>query len=128
MKIWVARRSPNVNTYPNRFDTTVAGGVSAEESLFETVIHEADEEASLPANLLRSGVRSCGVLAYISVTSEAGIGANGLVVPDTVILDDLENSPGVVPKPRDDEVKVFYLMDVEEVRGALAAEEFKTNS
>jgi hypothetical protein len=83
MKIWVARRSPDVKTSPNKLDTTVAGGVRADESPFETIVHEADEEASSSTGLLRSDVRSCGSLTYMGVTGDLDIGENGLVVPDT---------------------------------------------
>jgi len=127
MKIWVPRRSAQVKTYPNLLDTTVAGGVRAGESPFETIVHEADEEASLPADLVRRDAYSCGVLTYMSTTSKDFGGEHGLVIPDTVYIYDIELIEEVVPKPRDDEVKEFYLMSVDEVKKALAAAEFKTN-
>ena len=127
MKIWVPRRNPNMKSYPNKLDTTVAGGVRADESPFEAIIHEADEEATLPAQLLRRDVRSCGALTYISTTGDADIGENDLVIPDIVYVYDIELNEDVVPKPKDDEVKEFYFMTVDEVKEALATGEFKTN-
>lgn len=127
MKIWVPRRSPNVKSFPNMLDTTVAGGIRAGDSPFETIIHEADEEASLPADLLRHEVVSSGTLTYISTTGENDIGETGLVVPDIVYVYDIELKEDVVPKPRDDEVKGFYLMSIEEFKKCLAESEFKTN-
>lgn len=53
MKIWVPRRSQNVGTWKGMLDSTVAGGVAADESPFENIIREAAEEASLPASTLR---------------------------------------------------------------------------
>jgi 8-oxo-dGTP pyrophosphatase MutT (NUDIX family) len=128
LKIWVPRRSPHLKTYPDKLDTTVAGGVKADESPFETIIHEAEEEASLPTDLLRRDVRSTGVLTYMSTSGENENGESGLVKPDAIYVYDIELSEGVVPRPGDDEVKEFYLMGVKEVKNALAAAEFKTNS
>jgi 8-oxo-dGTP pyrophosphatase MutT (NUDIX family) len=115
MKIWVPRRSAQMKTYPNILDTTVTGGVRAGESPFEETVHELDEEASLPADLVRRDVRSCGVLTYMSTTSKGFGGEHGLVVPDTVYLYDIEFSEEVVPESRDDEANEFYLMSVDEV-------------
>ncbi|KAF2120674.1 NUDIX hydrolase domain-like protein [Lophiotrema nucula] len=127
MKIWVPRRSAHLFTYPNMLDTTVAGGVRAEESPFECILHEADEEASLQADLVREHTRACGVLTYVA-QSDAQNGENyGCMVPDCLYVYDIELPAGVVPKPRDEEVKEFYLWDVERVKEALVKDEFKTN-
>lgn len=62
LKIWVPRRSPTISTYPNKLDSTVAGGICAEDTPFETIVREADEEASLPEGLARRDIRPTGVL------------------------------------------------------------------
>lgn len=41
---------------------------------------------------------------------------------------DVELAEDVVPEPHADEVKEFYLLTVDEVKAALARNEFKTNS
>lgn len=128
MKIWVPRRSPHMFTYPNKLDTTVAGGVPAHQSPFENIIQEADEEASLPADLIKRDVRAAGVLTYMSVFDAEANGNEGRVVGDTVFVYDLEVGRDVVPVPKDGEVKEFSLMSVGEVKEALARGEFKTNS
>lgn len=128
LKIWVPRRSPHLKTYPNKLDTTVAGGVKADESPFETIIHEAEEEASLPADILHRDVRSCGVLTYMSISGADELGEQGLAKPDVIYVYDVELREDIVPKPGDDEVKEFYYMSVDEVKKYLAAAEFKTNS
>jgi 8-oxo-dGTP pyrophosphatase MutT (NUDIX family) len=127
MKIWVPRRAPNLFTYPNMLDTTVAGGVKAEQSPWECIIQEADEEASLSESLVRSQARSSGVLTYLANTSHGDGGEHGLMVPDCLYVFDLEVAEDVVPKPRDGEVKEFYLWDVGRVKEALSQAEFKTN-
>jgi len=94
MKIWVARRSSTIITYPNMLDSTVAGGVSAGYTPFETIIREADEEASFPEDLVRGNIRSVEVLTYMTLLEE------GQVKPDmcsTVRLG--RRRRDVVPKP-----------------------------
>jgi 8-oxo-dGTP pyrophosphatase MutT (NUDIX family) len=124
MKIWVPRRSAHLYTYPNMLDTTVAGGVKADESPFECIVHEADEEASLPEDLVRSRARACGAITYVAAKdTEDG----KLMAPDCLYVYDLEVDEGVIPRPRDDEVKEFYLWDLAQVMEALVKGEFKPN-
>ncbi|KAF2803198.1 uncharacterized protein BDZ99DRAFT_427763 [Mytilinidion resinicola] len=127
MKIWVPRRAPNLFTYPNKLDTTVAGGVKAEHSPWECIVQEADEEASLPESLVRSQARSTGVLTYLAKSGQGDGGEFGLMVPDCIYVFDLEVAEDVICKPKDGEVKEFYLWDVESVKAALSKAEFKTN-
>ncbi|KAH7013425.1 NUDIX hydrolase domain-like protein [Ilyonectria destructans] len=128
LKIWVPRRSPTISTFPNKLDSTVAGGISAEDTPFETIIREAEEEASLTEDLTRRDVLSAGVLTYITLLEQGQGEVGGLIKPDMVYVYDLEVSEDVIPKPHDDEVKEFYLMTPDEIKTALLRKEFKTNS
>lgn len=128
IRVWVPRRSSTLFTYPNCLDTTVAGGVTTGEDPLSCVIREAAEEASLPEDLVRAHARSCGVLSYIGLNDARGSGEKGLVTPDLIYVFDLEVDEDVMLKPRDDEVKEFYLWDVVKVKQELAKGEFKTNS
>ncbi|KAH6659836.1 NUDIX hydrolase domain-like protein [Truncatella angustata] len=127
LKIWVSRRSRQMVTWPGKLDTTVAGGVRAEESPFECIVHEADEEASLPESFVRKHARPVGVITYVAESAADSGGELGLCVPDVLFCYDLEVTKDVIPKPHDDEVEAFYLMSTEEVKEALLREEFKTN-
>ena len=130
LKIWVPVRSANVHTYPNMLDTTVAGGVRADQSAFECVVQEADEEASLPDDLVRRKAKACGVLTYMSETTRTGQGIDaetGLASPDAIYVHDLEVGPEVMPRPHDDEVKEFNLMGVDEIKEAMFRGDFKAN-
>jgi 8-oxo-dGTP pyrophosphatase MutT (NUDIX family) len=127
MKIWVPRRSSSLFTYPGYLDTTVAGGVTAGESPFECIVREAEEEASIPEDLVRREARPTGLLSYIRLNDERGGGELGLIAPDILHVYDLEVAEDMQCRPHDDEVKEFYLMTVDEVRQALLNEEFKTN-
>jgi len=117
MKIWVPRRSPTIATYPNKLDSTVAGGVSAGTTPFETIVREAEEEASLPGSLVRRDIQPTGVLTYVTLLRKGQGEFGGLVKPDMVHVYDMEVAEDVIPKPHDDEVKE-----------ALLRKEFKTNS
>ncbi|KAI1079481.1 NUDIX domain-containing protein [Whalleya microplaca] len=127
LKIWVPRRSAHLFTWPGKLDTTVAGGVRAEESPFECIIHEADEEASLPESFVREHAVPCGAVTYICKSEKTSGGELELMVPDILYVYDLEVGEDVVPKPHDDEVEAFYLWDVDQVKAALFRGEFKTN-
>lgn len=128
MKLWIPRRAAHLYTSPGMLDSTVAGGIKAGDSPLDTIVHEADEEASLPEALVRERVRSVGVLTYISVTGADFPGEKGLVVPDIIYVHDLELPGDVVPRPNDDEVEQFYCMTVGEVQKALLGGEFKPDS
>ena len=128
MKIWVPRRNANMFTYPNKLDTTVAGGVAATETPLENIIREAQEEASLPENLIKNNIRATGVLTYMSYFSGIPNGKEPYICPDIVYVYDMEVGANVTPVPEDGEVKEFYLMGVNEIKEALSRAEFKTNS
>ena len=125
LRVWVSRRSPHIFMFPGMLDSTVAGGVRLAESPFECIVHEADEEASLPEELIRKGVQSCGMLSYIGMSDQRCKGEQGLMMPDLIYVFDIELNEGVVPKPRDDEVQDFDLWEVERVKRALFRSEFK---
>jgi 8-oxo-dGTP pyrophosphatase MutT (NUDIX family) len=128
MKIWVPRRSPHLFTYPNCLDTTVAGGVAFGEGPFECIVREAEEEASLPEDLIRKQVVHCGCISYVGLNDRGGEGETGLIAPDIMYVYDLEIPQDMVCKQNDEEVKEFYLMTIDEVKQGLARAEFKTNS
>ncbi|KAH9210229.1 NUDIX domain-containing protein [Leptodontidium sp. 2 PMI_412] len=122
LKIWIARRSAHLFTYPNKLDTAVAGGIKAEHSPLECIVAEADEEASLPADFVRKNTRATGTISYVTKNTNTG-----LIHPNVLYIFDLELPPAMIPKPRDDEVSEFYLLSVEEVKQAMLRQEFKPN-
>nr|POF01031.1 uncharacterized protein CFP56_20979 [Quercus suber] len=127
-KLWIARRSKHLYSYPNMLDTTVAGGIKSGVSPLETIVEEAHEEASLPGDFIRSQVRSRGVISHMSVTKEDFAGEQGLVVPDYIYVYDVEIPSQLKPDPNDDEVSAFYLKTISEVQMALLRQEFKPDS
>ncbi|CAG8468218.1 25145_t:CDS:2 [Gigaspora rosea] len=55
-KMWIAKRSKTKTTWPGYLDNTVAGGITYMLSASETVVKEAMEEASLPAEIAEKAV------------------------------------------------------------------------
>ncbi|OLN86988.1 hypothetical protein CCHL11_04609 [Colletotrichum chlorophyti] len=121
-KIWVPRRSAHLFTFPNLLDTTVAGGVKADDSPFDCILAEASEEASLDAGYVKENARAVGAVTYVSLNK-----LKGTFFPTVLYVYDLELPPSVKPVPGDDEVSGFELMTVSEVKEAMVGEQFKPN-
>ncbi|KAK7715776.1 hypothetical protein SLS57_006781 [Botryosphaeria dothidea] len=126
-KFWVPRRAKTKQTYGGMLDNTVAGGLAAGEAPSAALEREAQEEASLPAELVRARARAVGNVSYFLVRDERAGGETGLLQPESQYVYDLELPADVVPKPNDDEVESFALLSTEEVQTALKAGEFKPN-
>ncbi|KUI59017.1 hypothetical protein VP1G_06243 [Cytospora mali] len=122
LRIWVARRGADLHTYPGMLDTTVAGGVKAEDTPLGCILAESDEEASLPYDYVQRRIVPAGVVTYVTQSKKTG-----QVLPSILYVYDLELEEGRVPQPKDGEVEGFYLMTVEEVTKAMMSGEFKPN-
>lgn len=122
LRIWVARRGADLHTYPGMLDTTVAGGVKAEDTPLGCILAESDEEASLPYDYVQRHVVPTGVVTYVTQSRKTG-----QILPTILYVYDLELEEGMVALPKDGEVEGFYLMTVEEVTKAMMRGEFKPN-
>ncbi|KAF2501287.1 hypothetical protein BU16DRAFT_500289 [Lophium mytilinum] len=128
MKIWVPRRAPTLFSFPNLLDSAVGGGIRADESPFEAMTHEAEEEASLTGNFLTENVRSCGALTYMSATDAPNGYEIGLMIPEVAYLYELEVPGDTILKPNDNEVGKYNLWDTTKVAEELKADQFKPSS
>lgn len=122
LKIWVPKRSAHLFTYPNLLDTTVAGGVKAEDSPFDCIVAEASEEASLPVDFVKDNARAVGAVTYCSMNKQ-----KGTFSPTVLYVYDIELPESIKPVPGDDEVSGFELMTVSQVENAMLEEQFKPN-
>ncbi|EFY99349.1 NUDIX domain protein [Metarhizium robertsii] len=122
LKIWVAKRSPKLFTYPGMLDSTVAGGVKADNSPLDCILAEATEEASLPADLVARLVRSVGVLTLANRNPRTELHHS-----EVLYVYDMELEEDIVPTPQDGEVEEFVLMDCAELRHRMLNGEFKPN-
>lgn len=122
LRIWVARRGADLHTYPGMLDTTVAGGVKADDTPLGCILAESDEEASLAYDYVQRHVVPTGVVTYVTQSKKTG-----QVLPTILYVYDLELEAGMVPQPKDGEVEGFYLLGVEEITGKMMSGEFKPN-
>lgn len=127
LKIWVPRRAKTKQTYSGMLDNTVAGGISTGEQPFECLVREAQEEASLPEDIVRPGAKASGTVTYFHVRDSRAGGESGLCQPECQFVYDLEISDSVIPQPGDNEAEDFRLLTVAEVQKAMADGEFKPN-
>jgi 8-oxo-dGTP pyrophosphatase MutT (NUDIX family) len=83
--------------------------------ILDTLVKEADEEASLPADFVRANAVAAGAVSYFYVRESSAGGEEGLLQPEVQYVYDLPLPEDVVPKPNDDEVEAFTLMPLYEV-------------
>lgn len=99
--LWVGRRAKHKRLDPGKLDHIVAGGVPAGLDADAALLKEAQEEASLPAELARYARR----VATLSYAMERPEGLRR----DRLHCYDLELPDGFTPRPGDDEVDAFEL-------------------
>ncbi len=102
IKVWVPLRSSNKRVEPNKLDNTIAGGVSAGETVYQALIREGFEEASLKKNILNKALQ-VGTINYVWRNKKLSIRR------DTLFLFDLELTKNIIPKNNDGEVSKFNL-------------------
>ncbi|OLL23616.1 hypothetical protein NEOLI_005320 [Neolecta irregularis DAH-3] len=125
-EMWIPRRSKKKPTYPGMLDNTVAGGIAFGSEPYKTIVKEGMEEAGFEMEVMKN-VKAVGFLNYCYASNEFTGGEIGLLQPELEFIYDLAVSRDIIPKPVDGEVESFELMTVEQVKAALAANEFKTN-
>lgn len=76
---------------------------------------EAEEEASLPADLVRHQAVATGAVSYFYVREETAGGEVGLLHPEVQYVYDLAVPEEIILKPHDEEVDSFTLMPLHEV-------------
>jgi 8-oxo-dGTP pyrophosphatase MutT (NUDIX family) len=128
-RFWVSKRAATKSSYPGMLDNTAAGGLMTNEDPFECIIREADEEASLPEDLMRKHAKETGTITYIYITDERAGGESGWIYPEVQWIYDLElpADGSVTPCPKDGEVESFRLHTVEEIQEQLAQGLWKPN-
>ena len=82
-------------------DNSVAGGIAGGTSAFDTLVKEAEEEASLDPELVRKCARAVGAVSYYYRTQA------GWLQPEVHFVYDMRVEAGEVQlSPMDGEVKV----------------------
>ncbi len=104
LHLWVARRAAHKQLDPGKLDHLVAGGVSAGMTERETLVKEAEEEASIPPALARRAA-PVGRVAYAMERREG-------LRRDLLHCFDLDLPEDFRPVPRDGEVEAFELWPI----------------
>ena len=107
LRMWIGVRAADRPISPGKLDNMIAGGQPVGISLFENVVKEAREEASVPAALARTAIP----VGYVSYRMEVAAGLK----PDLMYCWDLELPADFEPVNADGEISEFRLLPVEEV-------------
>jgi 8-oxo-dGTP pyrophosphatase MutT (NUDIX family) len=120
LKLWIGRRSPKKAVAPGKLDNLVAGGIGYPHGLFETLIKECGEEASIPETLAKRA-QPVGAVSYRMEVKHG-------LRDDVLFCYDLDCPRDFTPQIGDDELVGFDLREAREVI-ALAANgnDFKFN-
>ncbi|KAG7193042.1 uncharacterized protein KQ657_001157 [Scheffersomyces spartinae] len=123
LKLWIPRRSATKQTFPNKLDNTVAGGLGHPYGVWETLVKESLEEAGLEKQFVEQGAKAAGVVLYM-IQPE---GTHNQ--PEVEYIYDLEfpDETSILPFPVDGEAQDFQLMGFLEVLQRIKAHEFKPN-
>lgn len=113
--MWMARRSPTKSKYPGMMDHIVAGGQPAGLSLYENCIKECYEEAGIPEELVRKGLRSVSAISY-ELYSES----KQTVTRAVLFNYDLWLPSDFRPRPMDGEVSEFVLWSVSQIMESMS--------
>jgi 8-oxo-dGTP pyrophosphatase MutT (NUDIX family) len=100
--LWIGRRASNKRIAPNKLDNLVAGGIGNGHGVVDTLIKEAEEEASIPASFSKTATPA-GAVSY-RMENRLGIR------DDVLFVYDLETPAEFVPKCNDGEIAAFTLM------------------
>lgn len=119
--MWVAKRSLNKPTSPGKLDQIAAGGQPYNISVWDNVIKECEEEASIP-RYLAAKARPVSSLSYCY---DMAIGMR----PDVIFNYDLLLPEDFAPQVNDDEVDSFELYPMDELLALISeSQSFKRNS
>ncbi|KAM3910361.1 uncharacterized protein RB166_021035, partial [Leptodactylus fuscus] len=117
--MWIARRSLTKPTYPGKLDHLAAGGISAGSGVWETLLKECMEEACIPESLAATA-KPAGTISYAYEKDAA-------LYLECQFVYDLEVPESFQPCVGDGEVQEFYLWPLDQVKDAIATQEFKPN-
>ncbi|KAJ7732778.1 NUDIX hydrolase domain-like protein [Mycena maculata] len=126
LKIWIPTRASTKSMWPGYLDNTVAGGIPSGMPIFEALVKECMEEASLNEDLVRAHARSVGCVSYFFRTSKGWLQPEVEYTYDMAIPAGADPTP-FEPKPLDGEVESFDFMDKAQVEAEMRAGRFKPN-
>ncbi|KAF9815211.1 hypothetical protein IEO21_04728 [Rhodonia placenta] len=113
-RMWVPTRSKSKQTWPGYLDNTVAGGIPCELDVFDSLVQESTEEASLAEEVIRE---ECALGGQSTTQNRT---RTGWLQPEIHFVYDLRIPIGAAqekykPKPLDGKVDSFELLPLTEV-------------
>ncbi|KAJ7446558.1 NUDIX hydrolase domain-like protein [Mycena latifolia] len=126
LRIWVPTRASTKSMWPGYLDNTVAGGIPSGMPIFEALVKECMEEASLGEDLVRAHTRSVSCISYFYRTAKGWLQPEVEYLYDLVIPADADPA-AFEPKPLDGEVASFDFLDKDQIDSAMRAGRFKPN-
>ncbi|KZS96853.1 hypothetical protein SISNIDRAFT_493701 [Sistotremastrum niveocremeum HHB9708] len=124
-KIWVAKRSMTKQTWPGWLDNSAAGGLPYKLTPLESMVKEAEEEASLPQSFVGPNIKGAGAVSYFYRSDKGWLQPEVEYVYDLLIPSDQVDS--LIPKPSDGEVESFELLPMAVVKQKMLEGLFKPN-
>lgn len=127
IRIWIQRRSLSKASHGGLLDCTVAGAIQAGQTPIESLVREAEEEASLPPSVT---ARATPILPDENKLLNMNISPSGVsdgemyYRPACGFGYEVDLAGGEVPVPSDGEVAEFYCLGVREVKERLRRGEF----
>lgn len=122
-QIWVPRRASTKSTWPGYLDNSVAGGITAGDMPFESMVRECGEEAGLDRTLVERVMKQTGVISYFYRTKPPARWCQ----PEVEYTYDIPLESSVTLRPVDGEAESFALMSVNEVLDKMREGLFKPN-
>lgn len=122
-RIWVPKRAKTKQTWPGYLDNSVAGGIPSGYEVFESLVKEAMEEASIPEDIVRKYAKSVGSVSYFYQNDL------GWLQPEVEYVYELRIPAHEVvePQPLDGEVESFTCLPLAEVEVGMRSGLFKPN-
>lgn len=122
VEMWMARRSKTKSKFPSFLDHVVAGGQPAGLSLMDNVIKECEEEAGIPEELAKRGIKPAGVISYECYGGKLKEEGEGVMNRVVLFCFDLMLPKDFVPSANDGEVESFFTWSLEEIAESMHPE------
>ncbi|THV02176.1 nudix hydrolase 20 [Dendrothele bispora CBS 962.96] len=126
LKIWVPTRARTKQTFPGMLDNTVAGGIPSGMGMFDSLVKECMEEASIEEHVVNAHARGAGVISYFYKTTAGWLQPEIEYVYDMPMPLNADPVP-FTPKPLDGEVESFDFLTQDQVISKMRAGLFKPN-
>ncbi|KAK0194205.1 nudix hydrolase 20 [Armillaria mellea] len=127
LRMWIPTRARTKPTWPGYLDNTVAGGIPSRMGIFDSLVKECMEEASIEEDIVRQYVHGTGAVSYFFRTSAGWLQPEVEYVYDLAIPANHPDPSVFEPNPSDGEVESFEFLHLDDIMPKLRAGLFKPN-